>query len=912
MAERTLILVDASGYVFRTHYALVNQGLTSPDGQATHIIMGVLNMLDRLQNQYADASIIMVFDGKGPGVRAEWASDYKENRPLTPQDIKSQIPPLQEIIRARGTPLAVEENTEADDIIATLVKQAKQDDKSKKSYQKIIVASGDKDLAQLVDEQVSMLYDDKNNILWDIAGVTEKYGVPPRLIPDYLSLIGDKVDNIHGVDKVGPKTATAWLNEYDSLQGVMDNSDKIDGKVGENLRAALSYLPLSLKMNTLISDIPLSASLAELERKEPDTDKLMKLYTKFGLKKFIKGMQDLDVPRPATTISSKVIGGDNPEEWSKMLQLLQGQETFALSLILSDSDFMVAELVGIAFAVQDDSGFYVPCGHDYAGATAQLKADDILQDLLPLLTAADKRKVGHNTKMIAHLLANKHQVSDKDCDAMLDSSDDLMIISYINNSAEKHDLVSLSAKYLKQDKQDLEDLTGKGKSRIPLNLLDINKVGAYAAEEAALCFQLQKALSGQLQKENTLQQVYEKIDLPLVKLLRQAERQGALLDTKILAKQSKGLEAEMLKLQQKAFKLAGTEFNINSPSQLKEILYNKMGFSTKAKTSGGQASTAEHVLVELAKEHEFPGLILEYRSVSKLKNTYTDALPLLVNPDTKRLHTSFNQAVASTGRLSSVNPNLQNIPMRTEAGRNVRAAFTAPAGMVIAAADYSQVELRIMAQLSGDAALVEAFEAGQDVHAATAAEIFDIPLDKVDRDQRRRAKIINFGLIYGMGPFGLAKQLGISNKEGQDFVALYFLRYPGVLQYMEDVRATATKQGWAATLSGRRVYLPQINSDNFIAKQAAVRAAINAPVQGSAADLIKLAMIKLQPQLKQGEAHMILQVHDELVFEIREDLVDKYKKIIKQTMESATPLSGSMKVPLIADFSYGKNWKEAH
>lgn len=912
MTDKTLILVDTSGYVFRSHYALINQGLTAPDGQATHVIMGVLNMLERLQSQYADASIIMVFDGKGLGVRAEWADDYKANRSPTPPEIKTQTPQLQEIIAARGIPVVVEDNVEADDLIATLTQQAK-----KSEFNKIIIASGDKDLAQLVGEQVLMLYDDKNNILWDSQGVKDKYGVPPQLIPDYLTLIGDKVDNIHGVDKVGPKTAISWIEKYTSLQGVIDNSDEIGGKVGENLRAALGYLPLSFKMNTLISDIPLSQPLSKLKQQAPDVNKLTELYTKFGLRHFLSVLVKA---KPAEVTRNSVI--TKKEEWQKLLQKLQKSKTFAISVCSSNSNFMTSKIVGLAFATQESEGFYVPCGHDYADVPEQLQVADIIEDMRGLLASKDTKMLGHNLKFLAHLFVNQGQVGTaegaqhakyaKYIDAMLDASDDIMLMSYIANSAADHDLDSLSFKHLNHNKQKLDDLAGKGKARTPMNLLEIDKVSGYMAEEAVLCLRVHKILDAQLRKEKTLRRVYAEIDLPLVKILRQAEGYGSLLDTDLLAKQSKQLGKSMATTEGKIFKLAGTEFNISSPAQLKEILFDKMGFKSTTKTGGGQASTAEPVLLELAKEHEFPRLILEYRGFSKLKSTYTDALPQLVNPTTKRIHTSFNQAVASTGRLSSANPNLQNIPMRTDEGRNVRAAFIAPPGMVIAAADYSQIELRIMAHLSDDASLVRAFELDQDVHSATAAEVFDVPLAKVDRDQRRRAKIINFGLIYGMGPFGLAKQLGISNKEGQDFVALYFSRYPGVLKYMEDVRDSASKKGWAETLSGRRVYLPQINSDNFMAKQAAIRAAINAPVQGSAADLIKLAMIKLQPQLKAAEAELILQVHDELVFEIREDLLDKYEGVIKQTMEEAILLSGPLKVPLRITFSQGKNWKSAH
>lgn len=910
--NKILLLVDASGYVFRTHYALAHAGLTSPDGQSSHIIMGVLNMIERLQKQYPDGSIVMVFDGKGNGVRADWDANYKANRSPTPSEIKTQVPPLQEIIRARGIPLLVKDNLEADDIIATLATQAKP------SYEQIIVASGDKDLAQLVDEKVVMLYDDKKNILFDIAGVKEKWQVTPDLIPDYLSLIGDKVDNIPGVEKVGPKTAVAWLTEYGSLQDIIDNADKIGGKVGDNLREALPKLPLSLKMNTLISDATLPLELKQVQQQlakpEPDRDKLLVLYRKYGLSRFLSSISD-DSAGASDASASKVITSGT--DWQKLLTQLKKSKSFSIYAVpvTEGEDPMISQIVGLALALRPKEGFYVPCGHDYDGAPAQLELQQILNDLAPLLADDKIQVITHDVKLLGHLLANQ-QRGDLLGSASLPqiaNYEDTMLLSYISNSAQKHDLGSLTETYLKLNKQDLESLVGKGKGKHGFNVIELDKASSYAVAMASSCLGLYQLLSKELKTTQELLQVYQQLDLPLTQVLLAIEQRGTLLDTKLLAKQSAELEKSMAKVEAEAYTMAGEKFNINSPAQLKTILYDKMGFSTEKKTGGGQLSTAESVLNEMvARGERFPELILEYRGLSKLKGTYTDALPLLVNAKSGRVHTSFNQAVASTGRLSSANPNLQNIPIRTKAGRNVRAAFIAPKGMIIASADYSQIELRIMAHLSGDKSLLNAFAQGQDVHAATAAELFDLPLDKVDYEQRRRAKIVNFGLIYGMGPFGLAKQLGISNSEGQDFVKMYFERYPGVRRYMDDTREAATKLGWAATLSGRRVYLPQINSDNFVAKQAAVRAAINAPVQGSAADLIKLAMINLLPQLKQGEAHMVLQVHDELVFEIREGVVDKYKKIICRTMESVAPLNTKLKVPLVADFGIGKDWKEAH
>ena len=902
---KELILVDASGYVFRTHYALMHAGLTSPDGKSTHIIMGVVNMVDRLQKQYPEGSIVMVFDGKGKGLRVDWDPNYKANRPPTPPEIKEQIPPLQEIIKARGIPLLSDEKLEADDIIATLTKEAKS------SYERIIIASGDKDLAQLVEgNKVVMLYDDKKNILFDTEGVKEKWMVPPELIPDYLSLIGDKVDNIPGVEKVGPKTAVSWLTEYSSLQGIIDKADEIGGKVGDNLREALPHLPLSLKLNTLISDGKLPMTLKQiqqqLENPQEDKNKLEKIYRKFGLHRLLSSVtEDKPVPKQVSKIS--IITTE--EDWASLVEKLTKEKQISLFLVpgKEDDNPVISQIIGIAFSFgEKEHNYYIPCRHDYAGAPDQLELEKILQDLAPIFGDPKKKFIFYNSKFDAHLLLGHNTKPPA-------NYGDTMLLSYIKNAAQRHDLATLSEMNLGHGVQSLENLVGKGRNKLGMNEVEVEKCAAYAVECAANCLEIYEQFSRELDKEKSLKRVYAEIEIPLIQSLLVMEQRGALLDTKLLASQSNKLEKEMLKLREQAYKIAGEEFNLSSPAQLKIILYDKMGYSTDRKTSGGQLSTAEDVLQDLvAKGEKFPEIILQYRGLSKLKNTYTDALPQLVNPKSGRVHTSFNQAVASTGRLSSANPNLQNIPIRDEEGRNVRAAFIPPKGMLIVSADYSQIELRIMAHLSSDKSLLQAFAQGQDVHRTTAAEIFNVPLDQVDSEQRRRAKIANFGLIYGMGPYGLARQLFISNKEAQEFVALYFSRYPGVKKYMDDTRENAGKHGWAETLSGRRVYLPHINSSNHAAKQAAIRAAINAPVQGSAADLIKLAMIKLQPQLKDGEAHMILQVHDELVFEIKEDLLEKYRKIICASMESVAPLNVKLSVPLEVDFGYGQNWKEAH
>ena len=895
MSKSSLILVDASGYIFRAHHAMVHTGLSSPDGKPTHVIMGVLNMLERLRKQYPDGLLVTVFDCKGKGVRADWDANYKANRPPTPPELSEQIPPLLDIVKARGIPLVKEDNWEADDAIASLVREAKG------KYSDIYVVTRDKDLAQLVDDKVRIIADDEKGELWDSKAVVEKYGVAPLQIPDYLSLIGDKVDNIPGVDTVGPKTASKWISKFGSLQNIIDNAADIPGKVGENLRAAIPHLPLTLKMNTLIHDAKLKTPLSTLQQTAPDTGKLQKMYIELGFHRYLSDLQAEDT----TKKNYKIIL--QQQEWDKLLSRLNKSSSFTFDLKTDGLDHISSKIVGFAFALKKKEAFYVPCEHSYMGAPLQLKTADILRDIKPLFADKSKTIVGHNIKFDCHILAN-HGQEFPVC------YDDSMLMSYAHNSSGRHNLTSLAATYMQYSKKTYDELAGKGKKQLTFDLIEIDAAGDYAADDANVCFCLHNILDQKLNEEKQGRAVYEKIERPLVNILLEMERHGALLDIEQLRQQSQKLAQGLAEIEKKVFKQADKKFNINSPAQLKTILFEEMGFTANKKTAGGQLSTSEEVLTDLAKEHEFPRLILDYRTLSKLKNTYTDTLPLLARERTNRVHTSFHQAAASTGRLSSVNPNLQNIPIRIAEGRNIRSAFIAPPGMVIASADYSQIELRIMAHLSGDKSLLKAFEKGQDIHSATAAEVFGVKLEEVDQEQRRRSKMINFGLIYGMSAFGLAKQLLISNKEAQDFVNLYFERYPGVLQYMEDTRASAAKLGWTETLSGRRVYLPQINSSNFAAKQGAERAAINAPVQGSAADLIKLAMIKLQPQLKDsnGEATMILQVHDELLFEIKEDALDKYKKIVCDVMESVAPLDTKLKVQLKVDFGYGANWKVAH
>ena len=887
-----LILIDASGYVFRAYHVFQHQTMSDAKGRPTQVIYGVLNMLRSLRQKYPDSNIIPVFDGKGKELRAEWYPDYKANRPKTPEDLAAQIPPLQEILRAQGLPLVIGDRLEADDMIAHLCAQAPA------LYDQTYIVTRDKDLAQLVTRNILILADERKDEIWDAAAVKQKYGVPPERIVDYLSLVGDSSDNIPGVPKIGAKTAVALLNEHGSLDALIAQADKITGKIGENLRASLEQLPLIRKLNTLISECDPPLDLAALSVQPADTAKLRALYTDYGLRSFLRTLEE---PVPDVVSYQQILHRD---DWANLLKKLQQTSVFAFDLETTGLDHLDAKIVGFAFALTPKSGYYVPCGHNYMGAPQQLTVDAILTDLQPLFADAKKTIVAHNAKFDFHILRNHSS-------ALPRRYDDTMLMAYVC-LAGRRDLTSMSMTVLKRVKKDFTDIAGKGAKQLNFNEIDIQAAGDYAAEDADVCLHLWQALGPQLAKTKASTPLYTHMDKPLLPVLLDMERHGALLDTKHLARQSVELGRRITDLEKQIHALADRQFNINSPVQLQGILYDKLGLKPTRKTSGGQDSTAERVLRQLAKEHEMPRLILDYRNLSKLKNTYTDALPKEVNPRTGRVHTSFHQAAVATGRLSSVNPNLQNIPIRTQDGRRIRQAFIAPPGHVLASADYSQIELRIMAHLSNDQTLLNAFAKDMDIHQATAAEVFAVPVEQVNSEQRRKAKAINFGLIYGMSAFGLANQLQIDKETAQEYIELYFQRYPGVKDYMEETKQAAARQGWVTTLSGRKIYTPNIKSDNFAARQGAERAAINAPVQGTAADLIRLAMVAIAQQLDRTQAVMILQVHDELLFEIKEDALAEYKQLICDTMTAVQPLGARLKVKLNASFGYGNNWDAAH
>ncbi len=900
-----LILVDGSSHMFRAYYALQQQGFSSPDGKPTGVLYGVLNMIKALGKQYPKSTIIIVFDGKGKGVRSQWYPKYKAQRPSMPEDMREQLPPLFDAIRALGIPLVQQGDWEADDLIGVLVKQAPS------LYKKTYIATRDKDLAQLISTRVSILADEKTNTLWGPAEVEEKFGVPPKLINDYLALLGDTVDNIIGVEKVGPKTAAQLLKKYGSLEELLANLNEVPGKVGENLMAAKERLPLNKRLTTLISSISPLPDLASLKTRPPDNDRLRALYLEYGLRSFLKEMPSHDSPTEQEyhLITEK-------EQWQELIKQLRKNKSFVFNLHSEKKEDLNAAPVGFSFAMSAAKAYYVPCGHSYLDAPPQLTIEEILAELKPLFVS--HTIISHGLKYSFHLLANQLQLekrAEKQSLNQLPSQwEDVRLMSYTINStaSNNHSLSDLSQTYLATIKQDDQELLGKGKKQIGFADLDLAKAKDYAGEESLLSFQLFDRLSEEMKKEKDLMAVYQKIEKPLMPVLMHMERTGALLDSKLLQQQSRQLEKAMKQIAEQIFSHSKTEFNINSPAQLGKVLYEEMGFTSGRKTKGGKHSTAESILQELAIEHEFPRLILDYRSVSKLKNTYTDPLPQLVNPKTGRVHTSFDQAGAATGRLASLHPNLQNIPIRTAEGRRIRQAFIAPAGRLLASADYSQIELRIMAHLSKDKTLLDAFQRKQDIHRVTAAEVLGKEPSQVTDEERRQAKAINFGLIYGMSAFGLARQLRIEQSAAQEFIKIYFNRYPGVQKYITQTRSLAHKKGWAETLSGRRVYTPDINSTNFVARSAAERAAINAPVQGTAADIIKLAMLKVSAALDHQRASLILQVHDELLLEVDEDYIDQCEQLVRDSMTQVAPLKEKLQVDLEVDFGYGANWDEAH
>jgi DNA polymerase-1 len=895
------ILVDGSSYLFRAYHAMPD--LTNSKGEHTGTIYGVINMIRKLLADYAPEDIAVIFDAKGKTFRHDMYKEYKANRPPMPDDLRQQIEPIHKIIRAMGLPLISIEGVEADDVIGTLARQATE------AGIDTVISTGDKDMAQLVNKHVSLI-NTMTDTVSDIEGVKEKFGVLPERIIDYLALIGDKVDNVPGVHKCGPKTAVKWLEQYDSIDGVIKHADEIKGKVGDYLREALQQLPLSKELVTIKLDVSLEETPQTLRVSSPDNVTLKDLFTHYELKTWLAEVLNAE-QNPGASVPAKQTGTDaeyetilKQKDFDKWLKKLKQAKLFAFDLETTSLDYMQAEIVGCSFAINAGEAAYVPLAHDYENAPKQLDRTKILQQLKPLLEDPGQSKLGQNLKYDMNVLAN-YDIK------MQGIKFDSMLESYVlDSTGSRHDMDTLALKYLGKNTIHFEDIAGKGVKQISFNQISIEDAAPYAAEDADITLQLHQTLWAKLQETPSLEKIFTEIEMPLMPVIARMERKGVLLDKSMLEKQSGELAIRMEEIQAQTWVEAGEEFNLGSPKQLQTILFEKMGLPIISKTPKGQPSTAESVLQELAHDYPLPKLILEYRSLSKLKSTYTDKLPLMIDSNTGRVHTSYHQAVAATGRLSSKDPNLQNIPVRTKEGRRIRQAFIAPEGYKVLAADYSQIELRIMAHLSADSGLLDAFAKGIDVHSATAAEVFGGDVKDVSKDQRRSAKAINFGLIYGMSAFGLARQLDITRKEAQQYVDRYFERYPGVKQYMEETKEIAKQQGYVETVYGRRLYLPEINARNAMRRQYAERTAINAPMQGTAADIIKRAMIDLDGVIEKSklDIRMIMQVHDELVFEVPQGIVEEASDIIKNSMVSAASLS----VPLIVDIGIGKNWDEAH
>ncbi|HSZ10284.1 MAG TPA: DNA polymerase I [Steroidobacteraceae bacterium] len=924
MSARKLILVDGSGYLYRAFHAL--PPLSNSRGEPTGAVLGVLNMLNKMIKEEAPDRIAVVFDAPGRTFRDDLFDQYKAQRAPMPDDLRSQVQPLYDTVAAMGVPLLRVPGVEADDVIGTLATQGAD------AGFKVLISTGDKDMAQLVGPNVELLNTMSNTRL-DRIGVKAKFDVFPEQIVDYLALVGDTSDNIPGVTSVGPKTAAKWLNQYQNLDALIAHAADIGGKVGENLRNELPMLELSRKLATIDTTLKLDVTPEQLSAGAPDVPRLRELYSRMELRALLKalgaqeapaaaaGSTEIDIviaetatpsgPQLAATVA--VINTPPPRDYHKImseealeawLERLKGAPLISFAAQTDGSDYMKARIIGVAFAVTPHEAAYVPLAHDYPGAPHQLDRDKVLAALKPMLEELTKAKLGHNLKFHAHVLAN-HGI------ALNGQRFDSMLESYVLNSvATRHDLTTAAARYLGVETIQLEDITGKGAKRIAFNQVDVDQAAEYAAQDADATLRLHQAIWPQIEAQPKLKSVYENIEQPLVPVLQRMERTGVLVDRALLKAQSAELAARMLELQSQAHREAGGVFNVDSPKQLQEILFGKLGIPVMRKTPTGQPSTAEDVLEELAASYPLPKLILEYRGMAKLKSTYTDNLPLQINPETGRIHTSYHQAVAATGRLSSQDPNLQNIPIRTQEGRRIRQAFVAPPSHSLVAADYSQIELRIMAHLSGDASLLRAFAEDRDVHQATAAEVFGLAPDDVSADQRRSAKAINFGLMYGMSAFGLARQLGIARGDAQKYMDLYFERYPGVRRYMEETRRQARETGYVETVFGRRLYLPEIQSRNAALRQYAERSAINAPMQGTAADIIKRAMIEVDAWLESSRvaARLIMQVHDELVLEVADDAVESLVGQIRTHMIRAADLS----VPLKVDVGVGRNWDEAH
>jgi DNA polymerase-1 len=901
--QKKLVLVDGSSYLFRAYHAR-GVNLSSPDGRPTHVIYIVLNMLNKLVNDEQPDLIGVVFDAKGKTFRNEIYPEYKANRPPMPDDLREQIEPLHEIIKARGLPLICVEGVEADDIIGTLSREA-----TELGY-RVLISTGDKDMAQLVNANVSLI-NTMNNHSMDETGVVEKFQVRADQIIDYLALMGDSSDNIPGVPKVGPKTAAKWIAEYGDLNGVIAHADDIQGKVGENLRESLGFLPMSYQLATIKLDCDTGIAIDDLEPAQSDPAALADYYQEFGFTRWYDELQSESKSVPAAASNSGVkLPKSNYEcildqaRFDDWLQRLREADEFTIDTETTSIDYMHAELVGISLCLQIGEACYIPLAHSYEDAPRQLDKAQVMAALKPVLEDPAIGKIGQNIKYDAHIFISEGI-------RMRGIAHDTMLESYVlNSTASRHNMDALAKFYLDRDTIHFEDIAGKGAKQVTFDLIELEVASDYAAEDADVTLQLHQALGARLRDDEKLNSVYRDIEMPLVDILLDVERNGVLIDRDMLRKQGKEIDQKLGKIELEIYQLAGEVFNLSSPRQIQTILFEKLELPVLRKTPKGQPSTAEDVLEELGRDYEIPALLLEHRGLNKLMSTYIDKLPQEIDRNTGRVHTSYQQAVASTGRLSSTSPNLQNIPIRTAEGRRIREAFVAPAGYRLLALDYSQIELRIMAHLSADESLLNAFARGLDVHRATAAEVFGAELEQVSGEQRRAAKAINFGLIYGMSAFGLGKQLNIGRNEAQQYVDTYFERYPGVKRYMEETKLRARDQGYVETVFGRRLYLPDINARNANVRQYAERTAINAPMQGSAADIIKRAMIRVQGWLREQrpDCKMIMQVHDELVFEVVQSQVDQCRDVIAGLMTSAA----SLDVALEVDAGIGLNWNEAH
>ncbi len=928
---KTLLLVDGSSYLYRAFHAMSQSDLRSPQGEPTGAIYGVLNMLRKLRADFPSDYSVCVFDAKGKTFRDDWYPEYKAHRPPMPDDLRAQIAPLHEIVAASGWNILMVEGVEADDVIGTLTHQASQ------QGVRCIISTGDKDLTQLVNEHVLWVNTMSEERLGE-AGVEAKFGVKPERIVDYLTLVGDTVDNVPGVSKVGPKTAVKWLTQYGTLDNLVAHAGEIKGVVGDNLRAALDWLPMGRRLVTVKCDVPLPLHFDQLAAPPQDTEQMRTLLERFGFKSWLREMaisqqthspsqrgrakrggnwdggESFRVYTPALTLPQQEVGSSEivvsighyetiltEAQLDAWLEKITQADLVSLDTETTGLDVMNAQLVGISFAIEPHYAAYLPLAHHFPGAPDQLNCEHTLQKLKPWLESAQHKKLGQNLKYDQHIFAN-HGV------ALAGIHDDTLLQSYVLESHKPHDLENMVLRHLGLKTIPYADLVGKGAKQICFDQVDLETATRYAAEDADITLQLHQHFA--LQLNGKLAEVYRNIEMPVREVLFKMERNGVLIDSAMLARQSRELGEKLLAIEAQAYTAAGQPFNLNSPKQVQEILFDKLGIPHKKKTAAGARSTDEEVLQELALDYPLPKILLEHRSMAKLKFTYTDKLPKMVNRTTGRVHTSYSQAVAVTGRLSSSDPNLQNIPVRTQEGRRIREAFIAAQGSRIVSADYSQIELRIMAHLSGDEGLLRAFANGEDIHRATAAEVFSVSLDGVSSEQRRYAKVINFGLIYGMSAFGLASQLNIERSAAQQYIDRYFARYPGVKNYMDTTRQQAREQGYVETVFGRRLWLPEINGANGMRRQAAERAAINAPMQGTAADLIKLAMIAVQSWLEKEKsgAKLIMQVHDELVLEVPQDELSRVKENLRDLMCHVAEL----KVPLEVGLGVGGNWDEAH